>query len=513
MSLRKKSFEMLPALRLRGRPLRSALRTVTIAWMFGVVWMSCISGSQMTLFGRLLGFSDMDFGIFGAVMYAATLAQLVASIIIERTGLRKYIFIYFACGQRLLWLAIAAVPLLLKPGRAAVATFMIIYGIGGVLAHVSTPAWQTWMGDMIPRRIRGRYLASRWLWTLPIQIVVVLVAGWVLDLTTVPGPMVAERQTLLLRTISVLFAVAAVFGTIDVLLFLRMREIVSPPLLNGRNGHRKRSLAGVVSGLREVAGAIADAFRDRVFRHYALYGATMAFGMIVGGQFFWLNSLENLGYSKLGANFVFLVCGAATSLLMARPWGKLIDRWGRRPVLILATIGVVFSPVGWLVIPPGSRLLAYLLGVASCALGGAFWSGINLAQIGVIWGFAETPGRSKYMAAAAVVAAAGGFAGGLAGGWLAQGLGYLQASPLQVGPFRWINYHFNFLASMVARAAALAWLIGMPDPHAKPFRDMMRQIRFNAYNNVMPRLFWPLRAAGQWWSQRRARQNGVQPPR
>jgi len=512
MSWRAKSFEVLPALRVGGKPLRRALRTVTTAWMFGVVWMSCISGSQMTLFGRLLGFSDLDFGILGSLPFAATFAQLVAAVLIERTGVRKYRFIYYAAIHRMLWLVVGAVPLLLKPGRAAIATFLAVYTVSNILGQMAMPPWQTWMADLIPRRIRGRYLADRRIWTLPIQIFSVLVAGLILDQNTVAGaPMTIAAQPALLVTISALFAIGAVFGTIDVLLFLRVREIVSPPLLRPSAARRKRWVS-LTSGVSETFGAIRAAFTDRVFRNYALYGATIAFSMTVGGQFFWLNALENLGYSKLGANAVFLVCGAVTSLLTARLWGRLIDSWGRRPILILATVGVVFSPAGWFLIPPGRMFLAYLFGVLACMVGGAMWSAINLAQISTIWGFSETSGRSKYVAAAAVVAAIGGFAGGLTGGAIAQTLRFMQADPIYLGPFPLINYHVNFLASMCARALSLIWLIGMPDQHARPFRDVLRQIRFNAYNNVMPRLFGPVRAWTRFLQQRRSARER-RPPR
>ena len=129
-------------------------------------------------------------------------------------------------------------------------------------------------------------------------------------------------------------------------------------------------------------------------------------------------------------------------------------------------------------------------------LGGAMWTGVTLAQTGIILGFAESAGKSKYMAAAAVAAAVGGFAGGLTGGEIAEYFEHLQKEPLCFGPFRWVNYHMTFLAATAARAAAILCLIGMPDPGAKTVREVVRRMRFSAYNNVMTRLFWRLRTPG-----------------
>ncbi|MCD4699195.1 MAG: hypothetical protein K8R91_01305, partial [Phycisphaerae bacterium] len=187
MFWRQKTYEVLPALSVRGKDLRSSLRTVTLAWMFGIVWMACISGSQMTVFCRMLGFTNRDFGILAAIPWAATLAQLVASVAIERTGLRKYPVIFYAGIHRILWIAVAAVPFLFRPGKAAIWVFLGIFGISCVLAHLSVPRWHMWMSDLIPRRVRGRYFATRSLWTLPIQVVVVIAAGILLDRATISG--------------------------------------------------------------------------------------------------------------------------------------------------------------------------------------------------------------------------------------------------------------------------------------------------------------------------------------
>ncbi len=494
MSWRQKTFEVLPALSVRRRDLRSSMRTVTAAWMFGIVWMAFVSGSQMVVFGRLLGFSDYDFGILAAIPFAATFAQLVASMIIERTGLRKYHFIFFACINRSLWLVIAAVPLLLRPGRAAVAAFMTVFAAYCVLAHLAEPNWLAWMGDLIPRRIRGRYFAARSRRALPIYVAATIAAGILLDRATAAGaPMTVQAQPVLLWTVCGIFVVAAVFGTIDALLFLRIREVVSPALTDRQASRRQPiTLAGLAGALAEPLRIVVEAFRNRLFRHYALFGATITFAITVSGQFFWLNALENIGYTKLGANVVFVVFPAISSLMMVRLWGRLIDRWGRRPILILATAGIVSVPLVWIFMPVGNPTLAYVLGAAeSFFVGGALWPAINLAQINVMLGFSETPGRSRYIAAAAVAVAVGGFTGGLVGGQIAQSL---RGLPVHVGPFLLNNYHVTFLVSMAARAVAILWLIGMPDPRAKPLRDVVRHMWFNAYSNVMPRLFWPLRA-------------------
>jgi hypothetical protein len=66
--------------------------------------------------------------------------------------------------------------------------------------------------------------------------------------------------------------------------------------------------------------------------------------------------------------------------------------------------------------------------------------------------FSDGPGRSKYVAASAVLIGIGGTLGGLAGGLVAQNLEFLQSNPL--GPFLWNNWHATFVISLLARVAA-----------------------------------------------------------
>jgi MFS family permease len=538
MPWKEKSFDELPALAVRGETLRKSLRTVTVAWMFGIVWMSLVVGSQWTTFGQILGMGDFEFGLVSAINSGAALAQLAAAAIIERSGLRKYQFLYACATHRMLWAVMAAVPLIFKPCSFTVVLFITVYATSAILAQIATPTWLDWMGDMVPRRIRGRYFATRQAWTMPIQIVVALLAGLLLDYVTVahvsgfryapampavaaalpcpllPGagaigqgvaaaawtaplfkaPMNFAYQPTLFYVLCGLFFIAAIFGTTDVLLFFRLREIISRPVIP-EDERPARSPSNLWRSLGDPLRTVTHALRDRVSRHYALYWATLLFSVTLADQYFWLNALTVVGFSKLATNAVFMVFAALAAWAMARPLGGLIDRWGRRPILIIGTIGVIFSPFGWFLMKPGPAHFwgNYALATVSCILGGAAWTAVNLAANTVLLSFAEKQGRSRYMAAVAAVASLGGFAGGLVGGALCRAMEGLKANPIMVGPFPWNNYHVMFLLSAAVRGASILWLIGMPDPGAASVKTVVREIWGNIFANIRVRAPWPSR--------------------
>ena len=543
--------------------MRSSLRTVTAAWMFGVVWMACIAGSRMTIFARMLGFNNFHFGLLAAVPFIATLGHLVATVLIERTGLTKHQFLQFGTASRLLWLAVAAIPpaamlpfLPDLPAAWAAPTMLVIILASSFLAAMANPAWLTWMGDLIPRRIRGRYMADRSRITTGVHIPVVIGLAVLMDRMTRYDaetgeklPITAADQPELLWAICAVFAAAAVIGAIDILLFRRLREIVpstgrhlrKPAVkLNVRprtSGSPAAGIAFLGRYLRAAAGQlIVDPLKDNVFRQYVVFGATITFAMTVAGIYYWLNMLENLGFSQVAADVLFMVIAPLVAIFAVKGWGRLTDRWGRRPVLILATVCIIFSvsphffataqtPAPQFVadgvnalaglvgswtgrgnthwITPDMPVGAWLVVSLATIFGGIGWSGIAMAQHGIILGFADGSGRSKYVAAHAVLIGLGGVAGGLAGGAVAHSLRGLQEAPILAGPFLWNNWHATFALSLLARILALVWALRMPDPGSRRVRVMVRYWTSNVYNNVATRLFYRLRIFG--WGRRRNR--------
>lgn len=517
-SWRSQTFEVLPALSVRRRELRYSLRTVTVAWMFGVAWMACTSGDQVRAFARMLGFNDFAFGLLGALPFLATLGQLPAAIIIERTGLRKIPFIWWGTVHRLLWLAVAAVPLLLAPGLGAIVAVLSFLAVSNFLGAMATPGWMTWMSDLIPRRIRGRYFARRALWSQRVQVVVVVLLSLALDAATVRGaPEKFALQHALMWTIGIIFAIGAILGAVDILMFRRIREVMQPELPE----LPQPPTTSAISALREL---LVEPLKDRIFRSYVLYGATITFTATFSGWYFWRNATEGLGFSKLGTNGLFMVIGPLAGNMAIRWWGRLQDRWGRRPVLIIATIGTCLSLVPWFFASPrlpspgafvdavnwcwnhlggGGMLLtaampvsAYLLGALGCVVGGISWGGVGLAQTGITLHFADGRGRSKYVAASAVLISVGGAMGGLLGGVMVQSLEFLRAHPIMAGPFEWNQWHASFLVSLLVRILSMVWLVNMPDPGARPVRYVLRYMTANVSNAVSSWLFYPLRVFG-----------------
>src|SRR5205814_7066199 len=85
------------------RMVRRSLGIVTLGWVFGSVWMNSTSGAPLTLFAKGLGATPFQFGLLAALPFIASLVSMPASLLIERTGRRKGIFLNRLSTQRLMW--------------------------------------------------------------------------------------------------------------------------------------------------------------------------------------------------------------------------------------------------------------------------------------------------------------------------------------------------------------------------------------------------------------------------
>lgn len=465
------------------RPLRRHLGIITLSWIFGAVWMTAISGSPVTQFMKGLGASNFQFGLFAALPFIASLVSVPASLLIERTGRRKGMFLFWLYLQRLLWFPIALVPLWIisHGGKAttAMTAFMVLALVMHACGAMGGPAWVSWMADAVPMRLRSRYFARRRQWGIPLAIVSALVVGWVLDryAATPRDPHLA------LRWCAIIFMAAAVFGVADIHLFHYVPETPKPPKRGG--------------GLLR---AMAEPLRDRRFLFFGGFVATLTFAVSFTGQFVTLYLHQKVYVGDKSASFgtgtqlMLLVMPMMAQLLVLSAWGTAADRMGKKPLLVLAALGLVPVGLGWSLLGPGNIWLGYLLSAAGAAL----WTGVEVANFNLVIEMSGSEkngakGGSAYVAVNSVIVNVAGCLGGLASGLIAQSLKDWSWQPA------WAFKAFTFydalfiLSGLLRLGAVVVFLPFIQEPAASPAREALRFMSANIYNNVFNAVLQPIR--------------------
>ena len=449
------------------------MRLVTVAWLFGSVWMTTTAGAPLTMFAQALHLSRFEFGVLTALPFLASLLALPASVLIERTGDRKGIFLWGLYIQRLLWFPIALVPVWLlhhygtRAQGVAVGVFLVLVLLMHSGQAVGGPAWMSWMADIVPDRLRGRYFSRRRQMGIFSALPAALLVGWIIDRYAMPS----GGDAGVLRVCGILFMAAAVFGVADIALFHFVPAVPKAPK---RGAH--------------LFKAMARPLHDRRFLWFAGFVATLVFAVSFMGTFVTLYVIEEAKVNGKGTQLMLLVAPLAAQLLVLPLWGKAVDRMGKKPVLKLSTLGFAPVAVGWCFLHSGNIWLGYVLS----AVGAAFWAGVEIANFNFVMEMAgggddadpaDNRG-SSYVAVNAVIVNIAGCLGGLCSGAIAELLRHTTWQP--IAAMRALNYYdVLFILSFVLRVlAVVVFLPHLHEPSAKRGREALRFFTINVYSNL-----------------------------
>lgn len=408
-----------------GGSLLNYMRLITAGGCLAMVFVACVNSPIATDFLRELGATEFQFGLLGGIPMILLFLQFVGGYISGRVPRRKPLFMIMLIAGRLLYLPAAFLPLFLTniSGQALVYIFIFCAAMCGAMNNFATPLWFSWMGDLIPRRILNRYWAERhralqWVWTMAY----LAVAGY----TFLGVGKLSPRTTFpLLATIGV------VAGVVDIILFTWVKE---PP-----NHH---------TGQRRMLELLTEPLRNREFRTMVFFHCYFSASTILAASFMQIYALRVLGLPVWQATMIWCMVGLG-SVFIARMWGRLADRFGHRPILLMC---VAFKPMlalVFLLVTQRTALpvLAFCFFFDSMANAGYF-----IAVNGYKLKMAPRENRSMYIAATMALSGIAAGMASIAGGAL---LKSLDGFSMDFGGRTWINYHVIFLISFILRLTCI----------------------------------------------------------
>ncbi|MDP1581071.1 MAG: MFS transporter [Candidatus Didemnitutus sp.] len=391
-----------------------------------------------TLLAEALLLPPDTYGLLVSIPFWCNLAQLgLAPLLFARYRARD-VFLVTIWLNTAVWTAFAGVlafaPATVMAHPGLIAGFFLL--AGGLTTSVMAVAWTTYMQSWVPPRIRAVYFARRNRAAQFSNLAFLLLSGLALQWPTLP-------------VIAAIFAVSTGLRAVSAVVAWRtpaQGEPVSPTATDWRT--QWTALRG------------ADAFWRMV-----VFG--VAWGAVVNGfgAFQPVFMLSVLGGSAAQASLPL-----ALSLLfgaMAMPaWGRLIARFGARPVLFCAVPLWALVNVPWAFLTSETRFLLYPL----WAFTGAVNGGIVLAQFNLLMKF--MPPSVRGLAAGCNIAAAS------LGTALAPIIaGQLIALALARGWAHGTVYHAFFMLMPVGAGVALLLLRRVREPQAAPVEHVVGALR------------------------------------
>jgi len=220
----------------------------------------------------------------------------------------------------------------------------------------------------------------------------------------------------------------------------------------------------------------------------------MTFAIGYMGQFVWLYIFDVLGLSNTQANIILVVVSLVVMMLSFPVWGRLVDRLGRKPVLVISSLLVVHGGASWAFVQKDNWWFGYIAVLVATAA----WPGIEVSVFNILLNLTNSKDGQRrsvgYVAINSLVVAVAGVLSGLFAGIVAKSLKGWTGTL-----FGWsMTYHsVLFIISAVLRLASLAWLIGLKDTEAYSTRDALRYVVAHIYSNVQQAVFMPTRLLGR----------------
>ena len=388
-----------------------------------------------------LGASPFAIGLLGALPVASNVLNLPAAWLTHVVG-RKRLAVAAVGASRLVYLPLVAFPFLSLSDSARLTLFFALVGVGAVLAVVGNNAWISWMAELVPSAVRGRFFGRRTLFLTMAGAAASLGVGLALDALSPHGWKG--------HALASLAALSCVAGLASIWLLRSQHE----PAIH-RDTHPER----------RIWAALSASLRDSTVRPYLWYQLAWNAAVACVAGLFSFHMLVNLrmGFAMVAAHGV----GIAVCRILAAPlWGRAVDRLGARPVLILCSFGIATVPVIWL-LPTPERLWPIAL---DSLVTGVLWGGHAIASVDLSVALAPRRGRPFYLATFATAGGLGFAAAALGAGVIAS----LLPARFPVFGLDWTAIHILLLVSAVGRAAAAVLAIRIREPNARGVPELLR---------------------------------------
>jgi len=367
--------------------------------------------SFIPAYAVFLAANNVQLGLLTSLpLLLGSLVQLFSHTLLKRFRSRKKLVSSMALVQGALYVPIILV-FFFGAGRV---TFLILFAcLYWIFGMILSPAWNSWMGDLVDEHVRGDYFGRRNKITGSASFFSFLLAGYILHLY--PEGTTAEY-----------------LGYVTIFLLAFSSRIFSYVFLT-----KKYEPAFETPEKPEFS--FLEFIREARFRNYGrfvLYLSFMNFSVYLAAPFFTPYMLRDLQLDYI--TFTIVNASAIVVKFLSMPvWGRASDQYGTRKVLSLAGVLMPAVPVLWLF----SGNMYYLIMIQFLA--GFIWAGFELSALNFIFDTTSARQRPTAIAYYNVLNGIFLFAGSMTG-----------ALMVRYNDLFWSKYLLVFVLSGVLRGIA-----------------------------------------------------------
>jgi MFS family permease len=389
--------------------LLSGMRMSIIEGTFALILSALTSGSVMTGLALMLGATPVQISLLSGLPTLANLFQIIVPLWAERLPSRK-LYTTLAAGMNRGLLCLSVLTIFLPP-HIRIYAFLGALGASYIFASISTTPWQTWMSDLVPEDIRGRFFARRNAIINVTYMLVAPIAGKVLDLF--PGS----------QGFLILYGVGLIIMFCNVGAMALQYE---PPYHPTKQSPRK------------LLRTYRLAFRNRQFALTLMFFVVWTFARALADPFFNVYMIQNLKISYLHIK-IFETISFFMLVASSMMWGYLINKLGNKNIAKGCAIAFILTPLIWVFTTPDSYNVLYF----NFALAGFLAGGMNIANFNILLATTPRKNKSVYLSLWAAINGVAGFLGAFTGGHVIE---YLSDFSFNIGTLHIGNMQIIFIA-------------------------------------------------------------------
>ncbi|HQO35845.1 MAG TPA: MFS transporter, partial [bacterium] len=313
---------------------------------------SLTGGAFLIAYALLLGASNTVVGLISAVSPLTQILQIPSIFLVEKTQRRKALSVTASFWGRLFWVVIIALPFF-SAGPYRLHIFLVSLFAYFSLNTISVCAFNSWIRDLVPDEVMGRFWADRMSWAIGTAMVVGLLAAFGIDSCK-------ARYTDDLYVYSMVFAIALFSGMIGVVCLARIPE----PKME------------IIPG-RSLTSILMEPLRDTNYRMLLFFLAAWQFAANLSAPFFAVYMLQRLNLS-MSVVLLLSTLSQIVNVLFLRIWGRLADGYSNKSVLAICGPMFMVSVILWpFTTTPGSDKFALLLLIVIHVLAGVSTAGVT----------------------------------------------------------------------------------------------------------------------------------------
>ncbi len=354
-------------------PLHKVEQAVRLSYaqaMLGSIFAASTGGMFLIGYALKLGANNVQIGMLSTLPMLVIVVQLYSSMLVERGISRRKMTIVAGALNVFGWGMIISLPYVMAHASAnlRITVLLALISLLTSFAYVSGNARASWIGDLIPAETRGAFFGKMTMYAGIIGAIFAVVEGHLLDDLKLQG----------ISAFNWLFAIGMVFGLLNIILFFPQADV---PVARDEENPRFLSM-------------IRATFTNRPLMTVMIYALVWSM-QAIAGPFYATYLLRDMKMPFLG--FGILTGLSTVTLLISSPfWGRIVDKYGTRPVLIAGTMVAAPMPLIWIWLHDLRTIYAVLVPVN--LLMGFVAAGIGIGLNTLVYKVTPNAGRSVQFA-------------------------------------------------------------------------------------------------------------------